>query len=67
MQYLVVEIQRNETISSLTYAYEERNEAISKYHSILAAASVSSVPVHSAVILTEEGNAIKSESYNHEE
>lgn len=66
MQYLVVEIQKNETISSLTFAYEERNEAISKYHSILAAASVSDVPVHSAVILTEEGNAIKSESYNHE-
>ena len=67
MQYLVVEIQRNNSISSLTYAFEDRNEAISKYHSILAAASISSVPVHSAVILTEEGKTIKSESYNHEE
>ena len=41
------------------------NKAKSKYHAVLSAAAVSKVPVHAAVIMTEEGDSIKHESYTH--
>ena len=65
--FVVIEIQAGDKTATLVNAYEDRNAAEQKYHSILAAASVSKVPVHSAVMLTNEGYFIKSEVYKHEE
>ena len=55
--FVVIEIQKNNNnqIATLVNAYENRNQAFQKYHSVLSAAAVSDLPVHSAVILTEEG------------
>jgi len=66
--FIVMEIQTNAdgTIGTLINSYTDRNEAESKYHAILASASISSVPVHSACMFTNEGNMIKSERYIHE-
>lgn len=64
--YIVMEIQKNgEVISTLVTTYSTKNEAEQKYHQILSAAAVSSVDIHSAVMLTETGERLKSESYNH--
>lgn len=52
-------------MSTPCYAYDDRNSAEAKYHSILSGASVSKLPKHSAVMLTEEGYYIKSECYEH--
>ena len=67
MNYLVIEIQKNSdgTIGNLVFVYDNINAAESKYHTILAAAAVSSVAVHSAVLLNETGYHVKHESYNH--
>lgn len=65
--FVVMEIQAGNKTATLVNSYEDRNAAEQKYHSILAAASVSKVPVHSAVMLTKEGYFIKSEVYKHEE
>ena len=64
---VVMEIQVFEDgkMSTPCYAYEDRNSAEAKYHSILSGASVSKLPRHSAVMLTDEGYYIKSESYEH--
>lgn len=67
--YLVIEMQKQSdgTIAQITTAYTDRNTAEQKYHEILSFAAVSSIPIHTAVILGEEGNLIKKESYRHEE
>lgn len=64
--YIVIEIQLNNgVISTLTYQFTELNEAYAKYHSILAAAAVSSVEVHAAVILSETGATIANAHFAH--
>lgn len=65
--YLVIELQTNAdgTVANLVYQYASRDEAESKFHSILASAAVSSLPVHAAVMLTNAGTMVKSEFYRH--
>ena len=67
--YVVMEIQTNSngTVGTLINSYENQNEAESKYHQILANASVSSLPVHSAIMMQNDGIYIKSERYFHGE
>lgn len=67
MATVVIEIQSDkETASVLSNSYADRNDAENKYHTVLAYAAKSSMPVHSAVMLTDEGFYIKSEYYEHE-
>lgn len=65
--YIVIELQTNAegVVGSLVYKYESRDEAESKFHSILAAAAISALPVHAAVMLTNAGTMVKSEFYRH--
>ena len=65
--YIVIEIQTDKTSAVLATAYEDRLEAESKYHTILSFAAKSTVPIHSASMLTEDGTLIKNDSYNHRE
>ena len=68
-KYVVLELQLNQdgTLGSIINQYESRNEAESKYHQILASASVSTLLMHTAFMLTPDGYVIKSECYKHEE
>ena len=61
--FIVLEIQNT---AVLVNDYNTRNEAENKYHTILAYAAVSSLEKHSAVMLTNEGEYIKSECFEHE-
>lgn len=65
--YLVIEIQKtnNGSLSAITTTHESRDEAEQKYHTVLAYAAVSSVNVHSAVMLDDTGMRIKGETYYH--
>lgn len=65
--YLVMEIQKSNKgqVSQLVTSHAERAEAEQKYHTVLAYASVSTCDVHSAVMLTDEGDMIKKETYYH--
>ena len=66
MKYLVIELQgTGESVSNIVTTHDTINEAESKYHQILGAAAVSSIPVHAAVILTDEGHSMKHECYKH--
>ena len=67
MTYLVIEIQKNAegAVGNFVWAYTNINEAESKFHSVLAAAAVSTIPVHSCALLNESGYCIKSQSYSH--
>lgn len=65
--YLVMEIQKSNKgqVSQLVTSHAERAEAEKKYHTVLAYAAVSSVDIHSAVMLTDEGDMVKKETYYH--
>ena len=64
--FIVMEIQTGNQVATIVDSYTDRNAAENKYHSILAAAAISDVPKHGAVMLTEEGVRLKSECYIHE-
>lgn len=64
--YIVLEIQTTSTVANLVNAYEDRNQAESKYHQILSAAAISAVPKHSAVLMDDTGYTLKRDSYEHE-
>lgn len=66
-KYIVLEIQKfaDGTIAVPPInTYDSFFEAVSHYHTILATAAISDVPVHSAVVLTETGQEIRLDSYN---
>ena len=67
--YIVTEIQTNAdgTIGLINNSYEDRNQAESKYHAILSAAAVSSLPKHSAIIFTDDAMMENGQCYKHED
>lgn len=65
--YIVIEIQTGDSVATIVNSYADRNAAENKYHTVLAAAAVSTVPKHGAVMLTDEGVRLKGECYIHEQ
>lgn len=67
MKYIVIELQTNTdgTVGNLVYAFDSRNEADAKFHAILAAAAVSNIPHHAAVLMNSDGNVFRNECYTH--
>lgn len=64
MKYLVIELQSNNgSVANIVTDFPDRLQAESKYHTILAAAAVSAVPVHSAVLMTDEGFVLMADCY----
>ena len=63
--YVVIEIQTFDTTATIVNQYENKNVAESRFHHILTAAAISNVPVHSAVMMTDEGVWLRSECYRH--
>lgn len=66
-KYIVLEIQKfaDGTIAVPPInTYDSFFEAVSRYHTILATAAISDVPVHSAVVMNEAGQEIRLDSYN---
>lgn len=66
--FIVIEIQTNTdgSVGNLVWAYATQEQAFSKYHAVLSAASVSALPVHAAVILDNTGLQIASQYFKHE-
>ena len=67
MKYLVTEVQtfENGAVSTPSYAYDDQQAAEAKYHAILAAAAGSNLPVHAAILFTDEGFPLRHECYKH--
>jgi len=65
--FIVVELQKNANgvVGNIVTSHETQAEAESKYHSVLAAAAVSDLPVHAATLLSEEGFSIANQCYKH--
>ena len=69
MKYLVIEIQTNAdgTIGILTFSYDDRNQAESKYHAVLAAAAISALPMHTCDLIQADGILLARQCYVHEQ
>ena len=64
--YIVIEIQTSgDSVATIVNKYADRAEAEARFHAVLAAAAVSAVPVHAAVMLTNAGTTVRSEYYRH--
>lgn len=65
--YIVVELQKQKdgAVSNIVTSYETKEAAESKYHAVLAAAAVSEIPVHSAILVSEEAFPVRYECYKH--
>lgn len=68
MKYLIMEIQTaaDGSVSHLVTDHGSKSEAEQKYHQVLSYAAVSNCAFHSAVMLTDRGDWIKSETFEHE-
>lgn len=68
MVYIIIEIQKSNegTVAIVPPAsYTDKDVAEQAYHTALAAAAVSSVNVHSVVMLDDTGARLKGETYYH--
>jgi len=65
--YIVMELQKNPegAVSNIVTDHKTLAEAESKFYSVLASAAVSTVPVHSAILVSEEGFPVKHQCYKH--
>lgn len=65
--YIVIELQKvNGQVANIVTAHDTLNDAESKYHAVLSAGAVSSVEIHSAVLISEEGFPMRHECYKHD-
>lgn len=69
MKYIVIELQKNEAgvVSNIVTAYDTLAAAESAYYTILAAAAISALPVHSAVLISEDGYPVMHNCFKHYE
>ena len=68
-KYVVLEIQTMEggQVACLATPYDGQMQAESSYHTVLAAAALSALPRHAAVLLTSDGSVQASQHYEHGE
>ena len=65
--FIVLEIQANgDQVGTIINKYGTRAEAESAFHGILSSAAVSHVQIHSAVLLSIDGQQIDRKTYIHE-
>ena len=68
MKYIVIELQTTGTnTANIVTTYDVREQADSAYYAVLSAAAISSVPVHSVILITEEGYPLMNGHYTHEQ
>ena len=67
MTYIVLETQTTSGTTAIVppAAYTDRNAAEAAFHSILAAAAVSAVEEHAAMLFTSDGRMLRNECYKH--
>lgn len=68
MTYMVLELQTTPdgAVANIITQHDTREEAESKYHTVLAAAAISALPLHAAVLMTSEGVTLENRYYERE-
>lgn len=64
--FYILELQTdNGTGAYIVQTAETKNEAMSKYHTILSFAAVSQIDKHTCIVVDEEGRYLARECYEH--
>lgn len=65
--YIIQEIQTTNSVTVLLPAITkiDKNDADSSFYSILSAAAISSVEVHTVIMYDEHGNVLRKNYYEH--
>lgn len=64
--FIVIELQTNDgQTANIVQSKETKAEAMSTYHSILAAAAISAIHCHTAMVIDHEGKVYAREFYTH--
>ncbi|NLC25595.1 MAG: hypothetical protein GX777_03100 [Fastidiosipila sp.] len=65
--YYIIELQTNDGVASSLppQTRTERKEALSVYHSIMAAAAISNVEYHTCIVIDEQGRYHANECFKH--
>ena len=66
--YVVVELQttKDGKVANIVTQHDTRSEAESKFHSVLAAAAISGLPVHGAVLMNNHCFVLESRCFGQE-
>ena len=66
--FFVIELQtyKDGTTGNIVTSHATWEDAQSKYHTVLSAAAISSLPQHSAALLRSDGFELEYMSYEHE-
>lgn len=69
MKYVLIELQTNPNgaVGNLVTAYDALQQAESAWHSVLAAAAISALPAHAAILVNSDGEVVESRCYHHGE
>ena len=67
MNYVIIENQTSDSTAVIVNTFDNYPQAEQDYHTKLASAAVSDVPVHAVTMLNERGQLIKYECYVHQE
>ena len=67
MKYYIIEIQKQNdgSFAHIVHNADTRNAAESVFYQVLAAAAISNIPEHSAILFTSEGYPLMHQSYKH--
>ena len=67
MKYLVIELQTDAegNVAHLVTSHDTLNGAESKFHTVLAYAATSELPMHAASLVRSDGALLRHEFYEH--
>lgn len=64
--FSIIELQTKKGKTAHLYSTAKTyEEAMSKYHTVLAAAAISEVDIHACLVVNEQGGTIAREDYTH--
>lgn len=68
MDYIVLEIQtgKDDAVATIAETFADRGQAEFRYHTALAYAAVSELPLHAASLLQSDGRVLECRSYAHD-
>ena len=66
-KYIVIEIQTNAngTVGNLVTAHDTLDEGYSKFYAVLSAAAISTIPIHTAILVENNGYVHAKNSFTH--
>lgn len=67
MKYIVIELQTGADgkVGNIVTDHDTQAEAEHKYHAVLSAAAISTVPVHAAILMDNTGFVLERKAYKH--